>query len=58
MLKAITGKHEGKTFKREFQELPSAQQRRKILQDETVNIFIYFCQIVGIGNPPNFNTIV
>lgn len=58
MLKAITGKHEGKTFKREFQELPGAQQCRKILQHETVNIFIHFCQIVGVGNPPNFDTIV
>lgn len=58
MFKAITGKHEGKTFKREFQELPGAEQRRKILQDETVNIFIHFCQIVGVGNPPNFDTVV
>lgn len=58
MLKAVAGKHEGKTLKGEFQELPSAQQCREILQDEAVDIFIHFCQMVGIGNASNFNTVI
>jgi len=39
----------------EDRAIMTQKEKRQLIQSSDL---IHFCQIVGIGNPPNFNTIV
>lgn len=57
-LQAVAGQHEGQSFKRELDKLSRAQKRRKVLQDEVVDIFIHLSEVIRVGYASDLYAVV
>lgn len=58
VFQAVAGQHEGQALERQLDELPRAQQRGEVLQDEVVDVFVHLREVVRVGDAPHLDTVV
>jgi len=58
VFQAVAGQHERQAVERQLDEIARAQQRREVLQDVVVDVFVHLREVVGVGDAAHLHAVV